>query len=303
MNKRDNSEINVLITGASGLIGSELTQFLSPHGFAVHLLQRTPSSTEPYWNIERQEIHLNGIPSPDVIIHLAGLNIGESRWTKPIKEEIVNSRINSTQLLVDYINNHKKPPSLFICASAIGFYGDSGQKTVDESSPVGEHFVSKLAEKWEQVSQKVKQANTRVVNLRSGIVLSKKGGALAKMLTPFKMGLGGRIGSGKQMMSWIDLQDEVNAILFIINNQQLSGPINLVSPNAVTNQNFSMNLAKVLNRPCLMPLPAPVVKLIFAQMGEELLLSSTNVQPTKLLQAGFKFKYASLEKSLKKQFE
>ena len=301
MTEQENSKSNVLITGASGLIGSALAPFLSAHGFAVHLLQRTPSKTAPYWNIEQQEIHLNGVPEPDIIIHLAGLNIGESRWTKALKQQIVDSRIHSTQLLVDHINSSKTPPSLFICASAIGFYGDKGQQTVDEASPVGNHFVSQLAEKWERVSQQVKHSNTRVVNLRTGIVLNKKGGVLAKMLTPFKMGVGGRVGSGKQMMSWIDLQDELNAILFTIKEQHLIGLVNLVSPVAVSNQTFSSTLAKVLKRPCLFPLPTPAVKLIFAQMGEELLLSSTHVQPTKLLQAGFKFEYASLEKSLKKQ--
>jgi len=301
MTEQEHSKRNVLITGASGLIGSALAPFLTRHGYAVHLLQRTLSETAPYWNIEQQEIHLNGAPEPDIIIHLAGLNIGESRWTKALKQQIIDSRIHSTQLLVDHINSSKTPPSLFICASAIGFYGEKGQQAVDESSPVGNHFVSQLAEKWERVSQQVKHSTTRVVNLRTGIVLNKKGGALAKMLMPFKMGVGGRIGSGKQMMSWIDLQDELNAILFIIKEQQLTGPVNLVSPVAVNNQTFSSTLAKVLKRPCLFPLPAPLVKLFFAQMGEELLLSSTHVEPTKLLQAGFKFEYASLEKSLRKQ--
>jgi len=301
MTKQDNSTINVLITGASGLIGSALAPFLKEQGYSVHLLQRSPSTTTPYWDIEKQEIHLNGAPEPDIIIHLAGANIGESRWTDPVKLNMMNSRCQSTQLLVDHINARQFPPSLFICASAIGFYGDTEQKVVDEFSPKGLLFVSKLAEEWEHISQQITSPKTRVVNLRTGIVLNKKQGALAKMLTPFKLGLGGRIGSGKQMMSWIDLQDELNAILFIIKEQQLTGAVNLVSPVAVSNRTFSSTLARVLKRPCLFPLPAQVVKLLFGEMGEELLLSSTHVQPTKLLQAGFKFEYASLEKSLKKQ--
>jgi len=301
MNHRDNTHTHILVTGASGLIGSALVPLLKSQGYQVHSLMRNVNKDRPYWDIEKQEIHLNGAPEPDIIIHLAGLNIGQSRWSPSIKQDIVESRLRSTQLLVDHINQRENPPSLFICASAIGYYGNSGAQPMDETGPQGQDFVSQLAAEWEAVSQLVKQAATRVVNLRTGIVLDTKQGALAKMIPPFKMGVGGKMGSGKQMMSWIDLQDEINAILFIINHPQLTGPVNLVSPLAVNNETFTRTLAKVLKRPCLLPLPGFIIKLLFAQMGEELLLSSTYVQPTKLLQAGFKFEYASLEKSLKKQ--
>jgi len=301
MNHQDNAHTHILVTGASGLIGSALVPLLKSQGYQVHSLARSANNNRPYWDIEKQEIHLNGVPEPDIIIHLAGLNIGQSRWSPSVKQDIVESRLRSTQLLVDHINQRENPPSLFICASAIGYYGNSGAQPMDETEPQGQDFVSQLAAQWEAVSQRVKQATTRVVNLRTGIVLDAKQGALAKMLPPFKMGVGGKIGSGKQMMSWIDLQDEINAILFIINHPQLTGPVNLVSPLAVNNETFTRTLAKILKRPCLLPLPAFIVKLLFAQMGEELLLSSTHVRPTKLLQAGFTFEYASLEESLKKQ--
>lgn len=301
MAKTKHTSVNVLVTGASGLIGSALVPFLKQHGFTVNTLSRKKNNTTPYWNIEQKQIHLNGLSEPDIIIHLAGENIAKRRWSKKIKAEIVNSRLLSTQLLVDHINNSLTPPSLFICASAIGFYGDCGNQLVDEKSSRGNAFVSKLAEQWEKVSQQIEQSATRVVNLRSGIVLSKKEGALAKMYVPFKLGLGGRIGHGQQIMSWIDLQDELNAILFIINHPSLYGAINLVSPNAVTNQVFSSTLATLLKRPCYAHLPIFMVKLLFAEMGEELLLSSTHVLPTKLLQAGFIFEYPQLQESLRQQ--
>lgn len=301
-NSADN-KTNVLITGSSGLIGSALIPLLEAHGYAVHTLTRSPNSSTPYWNIEAKEIHLNGCPNPDIIIHLAGENIAKARWTDNVKQKITNSRLQSTQVLVDFINNSPAPASLFICASAIGFYGNRGQQPVDEETAKGSDFVSGLAEQWENISKQVKHKQTRVVNLRTGIVLSKKDGALAKMLPPFKMGLGGRIGSGKQIMSWIDLEDELKAILFIMQQPQLTGPVNLVSPHPVDNQTFSIILANTLRRPCILPLPAFMVKLLFAQMGEELLLSSTNVRPTKLLKAGFKFEYELLEDSLNNQLQ
>jgi len=300
MNKQDNSPINILVTGASGLIGSALVPSLKQLGYCVHRLKRTVNNTTPYWDIEQQTINLNGAPEPDIIIHLAGMNIGQSRWSPAIKQQIVDSRLRSTQLLVDHINHRKNPPKLFICASAIGYYGNSGTLPMDEASPVGHDFVSELAAEWEAISQQVEHPETRVVNLRTGIVLDEKQGALAKMLLPFKMGMGGKIGTGKQMMSWIDLHDEISAILFIIDHPHLIGPVNIVSPQAVNNHTFTRTLAKVLHRPCLLPLPAFMVKLMFAQMGEELLLSSTHVQPTKLLQSGFTFEYPTLEKSLRK---
>tara|TARA_R110001583_G_scaffold2536_10_gene18303 strand:+ start:22709 stop:23620 length:912 start_codon:yes stop_codon:yes gene_type:complete len=299
-NLADNNT-NVLITGSSGLIGSALIPLLEAHGYAIHRLTRSPNPSSPYWNIETREIHLNGAPNPDIIIHLAGENIAKARWSKSVKQKITNSRLQSTKILVDFINNNPTPAKLFICASAIGFYGNRGQQPVDEDSLKGNDFVSELADQWEQISNQVKHPNTRIVNLRTGIVLSKKDGALAKMLPPFKMGLGGRIGSGKQIMSWIDLEDELKAILFIMQQPQLTGPVNLVSPHPIDNQTFSIILASTLRRPCIFPFPALMVKLLFAQMGEELLLSSTNVRPTKLLKAGFKFKYELLEDSLNHQ--
>lgn len=295
------SKKKVLISGSSGLIGSALVPFLQSQGFAVGRLLRKPQALEPYWDIQKRSFHLQTFADADVIINLAGENIASGRWTEEKKQRLLDSRISSTSRLVEHFKKRIPAPALFINASAIGFYGDRGLQQLDESSAVGNDFVSQLAQQWELASQPIKEAGTRLVNLRTGLVISKNGGALAKMLPPFKLGLGGKIGSGKQIMSWIDINDLLKAILFIINNQQLNGPVNVVSENPIANQQFSNSLAKQLKLPCLLPLPECLIKLLFAEMGKELLLSSTNVIPKKLIAAGFEFDYATLEKSLQQQ--
>ncbi|MFT5557614.1 MAG: hypothetical protein ACI9RZ_000066 [Sphingobacteriales bacterium] len=292
----------VLLTGSSGLVGTALSELLKAQGYQVGKLLRSEQAVQPYWNIKQQYLALKDFENPDVIIHLAGENIGDGRWTKDKKKKLRDSRILSTQLLVEHFKEVLPAPKLFICASAIGFYGNRGDQKLDENSAAGTDFVSQLALDWEESSQQIKEAGTRLVNLRTGLVISKKGGALAKMLPAFKLGLGGKIGSGEQIMSWIDINDMIRAVLFIIENENLQGPINLVTPNPVTNQVFSQLLAKQLNRPCFLPLPERLVKLLFAEMGKELLLSSTQVNPKKLLDAGFVFKYAKLENSFFQQF-
>ncbi|MCG6200734.1 TIGR01777 family oxidoreductase [Psychromonas antarctica] len=291
----------VLISGSSGLIGSALVPFLEKKGFIVGRLLRKPQAQHPYWDINNKSLQLKAFANPDVVINLAGESIASGRWTRRKKQQLIDSRISSTKLLVDHFQTVSPPPKLFINASAIGFYGDKGQQQVTENAPVGKDFVSQLACQWEQVAEGIKSTDTRLVNLRTGIVMSKEGGALAKMLPAFKLGLGGRIGSGQQIMSWIDINDLLEAIFFIIETPQIQGPVNLVSPNPISNRQFSQLLATQLKRPCLLPLPAFLVKLLFAQMGKELLLSSTNVFPRKLIDAQFKFEYEKLQQSLAKQ--
>jgi len=291
--------MKVLIVGSSGLIGSALVPYLQEQGFEVGRLLRHAQDEHPYWSANPVSFHLKNFSKPDIIINLAGKSIAEGRWTEKIKQELIDSRIQTTQLLIEHFKEN--PPKLFINASAIGFYGDRGEVIVDEHSQAGNDFVSKLAEQWEASCAQIESKTTRLVKIRTGIVLSKKGGALAKMLPAFKFGLGGKIGKGKQWMSWIDIDDLCSAIAFIINQPQLTGAINLVAPNAVKNKSFSQQLSKQLSRPCLFPLPDFMVKLLFAEMGKELLLASTHVKPTKLLEAGFKFKYGLLEKSLQRQ--
>lgn len=292
-------QTKILIAGSSGLIGTALVPFLQAQGFQVGRLLRQQQDKHPYWNIDKNSFCLKEFTRPDIIINLSGEGIATGYWTKKKKQLLINSRLNSTKLLIKQFKQHS--PTLFINASAIGFYGDRGDLLMNENSPVGDDFVSHLSSQWEIASQGIIDAGARLVNLRTGIVLSPEGGALAKMLPAFKFGLGGRIGSGKQLMSWIDINDFCSAILFIINHQTINSAVNMVAPNPVSNQIFSEKLARQLKRPCLLPVPAFMVKLLFGQMGRELLLASTNVTPKKLLDAGFKFKYEQLEMSLKQQ--
>ena len=293
--------MKILIIGSSGLIGTALTSYLQIQGFEVGRLLRYKQDKHPYWIINDNSFHLKEFSHPDIIINLAGDNIASGRWTEKKKQKLLDSRLQTTQRLVEHFKN--TPPTLFINASAIGFYGETGNNVVDENSPAGSGFASELALRWEEKSAPIESKKTRLVKIRTGIVLSNKGGALPKMLPAFKAGLGGRIGSGKQMMSWIDINDLCHAILFIIQQPQLSGAINLVSPHPVTNQLFSQKLSKQLSRPCLLPLPEFIVKALFGEMGKELLLASTYVKPSKLIEAGFDFEYKYVQESLFQQLK
>lgn len=293
--------MKILINGSSGLIGSSLIPFLKDQGYEVGRLLRFQQDEHPYWDIDTASFHLKGFSDPDIIINLAGESIANGRWTEKRKQQLINSRLQTTSLLVQHFK--QKPPKLFINASAIGFYGERGPSLVDEKSDAGKDFVSNLAKQWEASCDAIQSPQTRLVKLRTGIVLSKEGGALAKMLPAFKLGGGGKIGSGKQFMSWIDIEDVCHAIQFIIQKPMISGAVNLVSPSPVTNKDFSLALSKQLNRPCIFPLPSTIVKLIFGEMGKELLLASTRVIPTKLLDAGFKFQYSSIQHSLMHQLK
>lgn len=291
--------MKILVVGSSGLIGSALVPYLQAQGFTVGRLLRHKQAQHPYWLVKDNEFQLQQFSDVDVVINLAGANIAEGRWTEKRKQQLVDSRIETTKKLVEKFKDH--PPKLFINASAIGFYGERGNSVMDEDSDPGEDFVSQLAQQWESSCAPIQSPQTRLVKLRTGIVLSARGGALAKMLPPFKFGLGGKVGSGEQIMSWIDIDDFCRALLFIIQQPTLKGPINMVAPNAINNLTFSQSLAKQLGRPCIFPLPSMVVKLLFAQMGKELLLASTHVAPKVLLEARFEFKYGVIQESLAQQ--
>ena len=289
----------ILVTGSSGTLGSALVALLKNQGYQVGCLKRIPNTAEPFWNIKSKQINLKDFTNPDVIIHLAGENIQHKRWTVRQKNRILTSRIDSTKLLANHIDNSTNKPSLFICASAIGFYGSSPHKILDEKSKRGEGFLSEVAAKWENATKLKSPQETRVVNLRTGIVLSKDGGLFAKMLPIFKLGLGGKLGDGNQMLSWIDIDDLLRAILFIITTPSLAGPINLVSPTPVTNIEFTKTFSSLLHRPAFFNLPQFAIKILFGEMGTELMLPSMDVSPKKLIDAKFKFEFDTLEKSLK----
>jgi len=277
--------MKVLISGSSGLIGSALSKSLRAEEHTVIALPRT--FEEP--------IDFSGV---DAVVHLAGENIADGRWTVDKKRRIEKSRVTATRQLAEQLVRSKAGPSVFISASAIGFYGNRAAECLDEESPAGAGFLSAVCTKWEAAARTVEDAGIRTVCIRTGIVLSKEGGALRKMLTPFRLGGGGLVGDGQQYMSWIGLKDEVQAIRFIINTPSIDGAVNLVAPGAVTNLEFTKVLGKVLHRPSVLPFPAPAARLIFGEMANELLLGSTRVIPKKLIEAGYKFCHDDLQSAL-----
>ncbi|MBA35338.1 MAG: TIGR01777 family protein [Oleispira sp.] len=289
--------MNILISGATGLVGTALTSHLRSQGHSIHTLQRNNSGAPFSWQPDKKQIVLDPSINIDAVINLNGVNIGDKPWSPQRKLDIIKSRVDSTSLLADTMAALPNPPKVFINASAIGFYGNSGSTAVDESSSAGTDFLTEIVSTWEKAANALETTSIRTVFIRSGVVLSKEAGALQKMLLPFKLGLGGRVGSGKQFMSWIALEDEVRAIDFILNNSNIKGPVNLTSPNAVTNKFFTKTLASCLNRPSIFPMPEFIVKLLFGEMGEMLLLGGANVKPTVLLKNGFEFKYPELDKA------
>jgi uncharacterized protein (TIGR01777 family) len=233
----------------------------------------------------------------DAVIHLAGETI-VGRWTAQKKAKIRDSRVVGTSNLAQALAQAKDKPQVLLCSSAIGYYGDRGDEMLNEKSAPGTGFLSDVCVEWEQATRAAAHAGIRTVQMRTGVVLSPKGGALAKMLTPFKLGVGGRFGSGQQWMSWIDMQDMVGAILHILKSDLLHGPVNMVAPKPVTNAEFTKTLASVLSRPAIFPMPAPVVKVAFGEMGETVLLGSQRVEPTELVGSGYPFRFTTLRESL-----
>ncbi len=291
--------MNILLTGSTGLIGSALTEHLKKQGHDIYPLYRNPASTKPhYWFPEENRIHLDDEIKIDVVIHLAGENIADSRWSQKKKEAVLNSRVKGTRLLAETVSGLKNKPALFISGSAIGYYGDTGDNIVDEDSSRGTGFLSDVSVAWEAATQTVEDAGIRTIHMRTGIVLSTKGGVLQKMLLPFKMGLGGIVGNGKQYMSWISINDITHIIDYMIKHDQLSGPYNLVAPQPVTNRTFTKALGRALHRPTALPLPAFMVRLLFGEMGDALLLSSSRVLSTRLESIGYTFIDNTLEQAL-----
>ncbi len=290
----------VAVTGTSGLIGSSLVSFLSKKDITVSkIFHENPTDNEISWRPEYggwDSAFTDGI---DGIVHLAGENIATGKWTKEKKEKIRSSRIEGTKRLCEHVLKLPTPPSVFVCASAVGFYGDRDAEILNEDSSRGSGFLSDVCIDWEEATKEVSMAGIRVVNLRFGMVLSNAGGALAKMLTPFKMGMGGKISSGKQYMSWVAIDDVTGAIYHALITDSLKGPVNVTSPNPITNREFTKTLGRVLKRPTIMPMPAIGARLAFGEMANELLLASTRVEPKKLLDVGYHFQYPELEDALK----
>ena len=294
--------MRVLITGASGLIGNALQKSFEEKGYEILRASRSEpkSADDIQWDPDTgfADQDLERLEGLDGVIHLAGENIAGLRWTDEKKKAIRDSRVHGTRTLIEAFARLEKKPNVFISASAIGFYGDRGDDEMTESSSAGDTFLSEVSKEWESESRRAEDMGIRTVLLRNGIVLSKDGGALATMMTPFKFGVGGVIGSGKQWMSWVSLDDVVAAVNFAIDNEKMRGAVNVVSPNPVTNEEFTKTLGEVLYRPTFLPLPEFAVNLVFGEMGDALLIDSTRVIPKRLLNAGFKFEYPDLKIAL-----
>lgn len=286
--------MRIAITGSSGLIGTAAAAYFQARGHAI-------------MRVSRHRGHLDLGPASfegqDVVIHLAGASIAGRRWNRHYKKLLYSSRVETTTQLCKVLANMNNPPQLLLCASAIGIYGYiEPPACVDEGLIMGDGFLYKLCIDWEHSTHLAEEIGIRVVHMRFGIVLSPRGGALAKMLPVFMLGLGGRLGSGKQMMSWVALDEVPTAMEHVINTPGLSGAVNFVAPKAVSNAEFTRILAKALRRPAFLPVPALVIKLLFGEMGKELLLSGANVIPKRLRESGYVFHYPDLETALSKMF-
>ncbi len=297
--------MKVLVAGSSGLIGTALCNKLAQEGHGVVRLVRRAFETdgELLWDPEAGVLDGVALEGVEAVVHLGGRNIAGGRWTKKIKAELRRSRVQTTELLAATLAGLAAPPRVFICASAIGIYGDRGDEKLHEESGPGTGFLAELGQAWEGASAVAADAGIRVVHARFGIVLSREGGALAKMLTPFRLGVGGKIGNGRQYFSWIGLEDAVAALVFALGNEALRGPVNLTAPEPVTNAELTRALGRVLRRPTLLPLPALAAKLILGELAKEGLLASQRVLPRRLLDVGFEFAYPELERALRRALE
>jgi uncharacterized protein (TIGR01777 family) len=294
--------MRILMSGASGLIGSSLIPYLTSCGHAVDRLVRRSAragSGEIPWNPSAGILDASSVEGFDAIVHLAGENIARGRWTAARKRQILESRTRGTRLLAETLSRLARPPRVLVSASAIGFYGDRGGEILQEDAKPGKGFLPEVCVAWEEATRAASEKGIRVATPRIGIVLSTAGGALARMLLPFRMGVGGKIGSGGQYMSWITMDDLIGVICHSVEDDSLAGPINAVVPRPVTNLEFTKTLGRVLSRPAVFPLPGSAARLLLGEMADELLLASTRVEPAKLLAAGYQFKYSELEAALR----
>jgi uncharacterized protein (TIGR01777 family) len=293
--------MKVLIAGASGLVGSALIPALEADGAEVTRLVRTSAGAgEIEWHPNNDQIDATTLEGFDAVINFAGENIAGGRWTDELKRKIHDSRVNGTHLLSEAIARLKHPPKVFLCASATGIYGDRGDEILDELSDSGGGFLAGVCREWEQATEPAVAAGVRTVNLRFGPILAREGGMLAKLLTPFKMGMGGKVGSGKQYISWVAIDDVVNTVKLALKDESIRGPLNIVSPHPVTNEEFTKTLGHVLSRPTALAMPAFAVRLAFGEMADEMLLTSQRVIPKKLNDVGYEFQQPELEGALRK---
>jgi uncharacterized protein len=295
--------VRIAVAGASGLIGSALVPALEAAGHdVVRLVRREPeAANELEWSPDDGTIDVAGLVGIEAVVALSGENVGR-RWTEKRKAEILQSRVTSAELLARTAAELDPKPSVFVSAGGTGIYGDRGDEVLTEESSLGQGFLADVGRAWEAAAGPARAAEIRVVNFRHGIVLAREGGALARLLTPFKFGLGGRVGSGRQWWPWVALDDVVSAYRFVLEND-ISGAVNLTAPNPATNEQFVQALGRALGRPTVIPLPAFAVRTAFGEMGETMLLEGQRVLPARLLDAGFEFRYPELDTTLERALE
>ena len=292
---------DVLVSGSSGLVGKTLAAFLTTGGHRVRrLVRRAPENDDEFhWDPAKGELDSAALDGVDAVVHLAGENIAARRWSDAQKARIRDSRISGTRLLVDAVGSRSRKPQAFVCASAVGVYGDRSDEPLDEDSETGTGFLAEVCKDWESETHRL--AGVRTVQLRFGVVLSPAGGALAKMLLPFRLGVGGRIGGGRQWMSWVALDDAVGVIHHALFTDELQGPVNAVAPQPVTNSEYTRILGRILRRPTVLPMPSFAARLAFGELANELLLASQRAVPRRLQETGYVFARPDLEGALRHQ--
>jgi uncharacterized protein (TIGR01777 family) len=292
--------MRILVTGAGGLIGSALVPSLATGGHSVVRLVRSGRTrgAQVRWDPMEGTIDQAPLEGLEAVIHLAGEGIASGRWTPQVKARIRESRVRGTRLLAETLARLNRPPRVLLCASAIGYYGDRGDEVLGEESPAGQGFLAEVCRAWEAAAQAAEKNEIRVACLRFGVVLSPAGGALSRMLPPFRMGLGGRLGSGRQFMSWIAIDDVVGAILHALENESIRGPVNVVAPNPERNGDLTRVLGRAVGRPTPFPVPGAVLRLLLGEMADALLLASARVRPERLLATDFVFRTPRLPEAL-----
>ncbi|MBL8022681.1 MAG: TIGR01777 family oxidoreductase [Elusimicrobia bacterium] len=292
--------MKLLVSGGTGLIGGGLVDSLRKENHKVTLLTRRASVSAPHilWDPHLERVDPRLLEGFDAVVHLAGENIAAGRWTSKVKDRILKSRSKGTAFLANTLAGLTRPPKVLISASAIGIYGDRGEESLNEESPPGTGFLAEVCRAWESSSAPAAAKGIRVAALRFGVVLSPRGGALQKMLLPFRLGLGGKIGTGRQWWSWVSLMDVIGGIRHVLETDFISGPVNVTAPSPVTNAEFTKALGRALHRPTLFPLPAFMAKMVLGEMAESLLLASARVEPKKLLSSGYVFRHSTLAGAL-----
>lgn len=292
--------LRVAVTGATGFLGSALTRELRGAGHTVVPITRRRDAAGPdaiLWGPQRDELHPRALEGVDALVHLAGENLAQ-RWSDRVKREIRESRVRSTALLARTITSMERPPRVWLSGSAIGIYGDRGTELLDESSTLGRGFLAETAAAWEAATAASARADVRIVLLRTGLALAAHGGALQKMLPPFRLGLGGKIGSGTQIVSWIELTDWARAVMHLLHAPHAAGPVNLTAPNPVSNAELTSAIGEALGRPTVVSVPAAAIRITLGEMGEATLLGSQRVVPTRLLGTGFSFSFPTIGEAM-----